>query len=84
MADTVLQEASEIFAEKLNGLIKATIHTDVRFKVTDTDNPERTILKATASDRGLRFEGLPLVRAGDDPEAPALPQLFTRIRASFV
>lgn len=65
-----LQAATRDFVSVLDDVIAGAIDTDVRFGANLTGDGRRAWIEA--SRMGVRTGGFPLVRADDDPTAPAL------------
>lgn len=76
MTEQSLRSAADTFTNRLNKLVQSTLDTRGRFTFLVTDDGRRAIVRAT-DHRAREFEGLPLLRSNDDPDAPTLV-LWTR------
>ena len=71
MTEATLRDETERFADTLNNIVEATIDTDIRFRTDIAADAERANLQPIQHP-GSRSNGFPLIRPGDDPQAPAL------------
>ena len=77
MTEQALEASARGFVSSLNDVVAATIDTDIRFVAGLISNGSRT--RIGASRKQSRPDGFPLVRAVDDPAAPAL-----LLRATYI
>ena len=71
MTERPLEHAVEDFISRLNGVIDASINTDIRFAAEFFEADERAIVQVPIP-ANRRSPGLPLVRRNDDSQSPRL------------
>ncbi|MDE0268391.1 MAG: hypothetical protein OXI96_05055 [Acidimicrobiaceae bacterium] len=69
--ETTLRGKTEKFADTLNRIVEVSIDTDIKFQIYIAEDAKRANLQPM-NHLKRRSNGFPLVRRGDDPQAPAL------------
>ena len=70
MTQPPIETATGDFVSSLNDVVAAAIDTDARFGADLVADGQRARIEALRM--GIRSDGFPLVRADEDPAAPAL------------